>query len=216
MPLQSRFQSPQNGHRSLMIRLMDHHRTKPSVKRRIFFNKFAVFLHRCGAQHLQLSPTQSRFEDIGRINSAFRCTGAHNGMHFIHEQDHIATSADLCQHIPKPLFKFSSVFGACHQICHIQTDESLFLQLGRYIAHGHPLRQSLRNGRLSHTRFPDQSGIVFILPAQNADHHVDLLLPSNDRFHGLRLLYQIHTELLQQLRSHRLLFSISFRSAFYR
>ena len=176
---------------------MDRHRPKPSIQRRVFFDEFAVLLQGGCTQHLQFSPSQSRFEDIRRINGPLCRTGAHDGMHFIHKQNHIAAASDLCQYIPKPFFKFAPVFGACHQVGHIQADEPLLLQLRRYVAQGHPLCQSLRNGCFAHAGFSDQSRVVLILPAQNANHHIDLLLPTDDRFHRLCLLDQIHTELFQ-------------------
>ena len=128
-------------------------------------------------------------------------------MHFIHKEDHIPGAVDLRQHIAQTLLEFAPVFGTRHQGCHIQADQPLVLELGRNIAHGHPLGKSLGNGSLPYPRLPHQGGIVLILPAQNADHRINLPVPANDRLHGRRLGDQVLAELLQKFRYDRLLFS---------
>ena len=129
-------------------------------------------------------------------------------MHFIHKEDHVPAAPDLRQHIPQPLLKFAPVLRPCHQARHIQAIEPFFLQLRRHVAHRHTLGQALGYGGLSHARLPDQGGIVFILPAENADHRIDLSVPANDRVHAHCLLNQILAELFQKLRRNRLLFPV--------
>ena len=206
VPLQTGLQRPQNGKGGFLSRFLHHHRAEPALQSRILFNIPAVFLPGGGPQHLQLSPAQSGLEDIGGVDGPLRRTGAHNGVHLVHKEDHVPTALYLRQHIPQPLFKFSPVFGACHQACHIEAYQPFVLELGRHISQGHPLGQPLGNGGLTHPRFSYQSRIILVLPAEDPHHHVDLPVPSDHRLHTGCLLYQILAELFQKLRSNRLLF----------
>ena len=127
-------------------------------------------------------------------------------MHLIHKQDHITVSADLVQHIPKPLFKFTAVLGSGHQVGHIQADQPLVFQLRRYVSCGHSLRQTFGNGRFPHPRFPNKGRIVLVFPAQNPDHRVNFPIPCNHRLHRRCLHDQIFAVLIQQFRTRPLLF----------
>ena len=124
---QPRLQAPQNGHGGLQIRLFHHHRPKTPVQRRVLLNIFPVLRQGGGSQHLQFPTAKSRLENIGRVDSTLRSTGAYDGVHLIHEKDHILCSADLCQHIPEPFFKLATVFGACHKVCHVEANQALIL-----------------------------------------------------------------------------------------
>ena len=114
---------------------------------------------------MKLPSAQGRLENVRRVNGSLCGTGAHNGVHFIHKEDHVAAAADLRQHIPKPFLKFAPVFGSRHQIGHIQTDEAFVLQLRRHIPGRHALSQPLSNGRLTNARFTYESGIILALAA---------------------------------------------------
>ena len=205
---QPRLQGTQNPQGCFRVRLLHIHRPEPALQSRILFNIFPVFLPGGCPHHLQLSPAQGRLQDIRRVDGPLGRPRAHNGVHLIHKENHIPAAADLRQHIPEPLFKLAPVFGAGHQAGHIQAVQPLVLQLGRHVSQCHPLGKALGNGRFSNPRFPDQGRIVLILPAQNADDHVDLPVPADDRIHGHRFLNQILTELLQQFQIGRLLLSV--------
>ena len=114
VPLQSRAQCPENREGRLLGRFLHHYRPEPPFQRRILFNIFPVFVPGGGPQHLQLSPAQSGFEDIRRVNGSLGGTRAHNGVHLVHKEDDIPAAADFREHIPQPFLKFPSVFGARH------------------------------------------------------------------------------------------------------
>ena len=184
MPLQARLQRPEDGQGGFAARLLHHHRTEPALQCRILFNILPIFLQRGGPQHLQLPPAQGGLKDVGGINGPLRRPGAHNGVHFVHKENHISGAVYFRQHIPQPLFKFPPVFGARHQAGHVQAHEPLVFQLGRHVAHRHPLRQALGNSRFPHPRLPHQGGIILVLSAEDADYRVDLPIPANHRLHG--------------------------------
>ena len=118
-------------------------------------------------------------------------------MHLVHKEDHVPAAADLRQHIPESFLKFATIFRTRHQVGHIQADEPLFLQLGRHIPRRHPLGKPFGDGCLAYARFSYQGGIILMLPAEDADDHVDLPVPADDRFHVGRFQQQILAELFQ-------------------
>ena len=123
---QAGLQRPENFQRRLPIRLLHAYRAKSPLQGGILFNIFPVLLPGSGSHHLQLSPAQGRFQNIGGINGPLRRAGPDNGMHFVHKENHVPAAPDLRQHIPQPLLKFPPVLGTRHQACHIQAVEALF------------------------------------------------------------------------------------------
>ena len=183
MPLQPRFQPPEDRHCGFFIRFFHHNRPETAIQRRIFFDKFPIFCQGCGAEDLQLPSAQCRFQNIGSVDRTFRCTCTDNRVHFVHKKDHITAAAYLRQYIPQALFKFTAVFGACHQIRHVQADQPLVLQLRRNRSFRHPLCQTFRNGRFAHTGFPDQGRVILILTAQYSNNRIDLFFSADHRIH---------------------------------
>ena len=147
---------------------------------------------------MQFSPAQGGLKNIRRVNGPLRRACAHDGVHFIHKENHVPVAPNLRQHIPQPLLKFAPVLRARHQRRHIQAHQPFFLQLGRHISHGHPLGKAFSDGSLTHTGFSHQRRVIFAFPAQNADDHIDFLLPPDHRLHSGRPGHQILAELLQK------------------
>ena len=163
MALQSRPQAFQNRHSRPVIRFFHRHRAETPFQSRVFFNVFPVLFPGSCTQHLQFPSAQCWLKNICRINGTLRCAGPNNGVHFIHEENHISAAFDFLKHIPQAFLKLAPVLGACHQIGHIQTDQPLVLQLRWHIPCTHSLGKSLGNGRLSHPRFSHQRRIVLVL-----------------------------------------------------
>ena len=207
VPLQAGLQCMQNGKRGLAAGFFHRHRAKAALQGGILLDIFPVFLPGSGSQHLQLSPAQGGLEDIGSVNGPLGSPRPDDGVHLVHKENHIPAAVNLRQHIPQAFLELSPVFGARHQACHVQADQPLVFQLGRHISHRHALGQALGDGRLPHPGLPHQGRIVLVLPAQDSDYRVDFPVPANYRLHGRGLGNQVLTELLQQFRCDRLLFS---------
>ena len=139
MPLQPRLQRPENRKRCLLPRLLHHHRAEAPFQRRVLFNIFPVFLPGRRAQHLQLAPSQSGLEDVRRVNGALGRPRADDGVHFIHKENHVPAAADFPQHVPQTFLELATVFCSCNQGRHVQAHQPFVLQLGRHVAHRHPL-----------------------------------------------------------------------------
>ena len=184
VPFQPRLQRPENRKRCLLPRLLHHHRAEPALQRGVLFNILPVFLPGRRAQHLQLAPTQRGLEDVRRVNGALGRARADDGVHFIDEKNHVSAAADFPQHVPQTFLEFAPVLGSGNQRRHVQTHQPFVLQLGRHVAHRHPLGKPLGNGGFSHPRLADQCGVILVFPAQNADDRVDLPFSPDHRVHA--------------------------------
>ena len=199
---QTRAQPLQHGQRIRSGRLPDHDRTKPTLQRRILFDVFSIFFQRCGADNLNFSPSQRRFQQVCRIDGAFRGTGAHQGVHFVHKENHVSAPANLREDVPDPFFKLTTVFRPRQHTGHVQAQQPLALQQLRHLSRRDPLGQSLYNGGLPHARLPDQGWIIFVFPAEYAHHCLQFRFPTDDRVRFGRPLYHVLAKLLQQPHTH--------------
>ena len=130
---------------------------------------------------MQLPSAQGRFEDVGGVNGSLCCTGTYDGVHLIHKEDDVPAAADFRQHIPHPFLKLAPVLGACHQVGHVQAHQPLIPQGRGDVPRPHPLGQPLGNGGFSHPRLSHQGRIVLVLPAENPNHRLNLLVPADNR-----------------------------------
>ena len=189
MLFQPRSKALEDLPRLILGRLGYRHPPEPAFQRRVLFDVFPVFLQ-CGcADHLYLSPPQSRFHQIGCINSPLRRTGTDNGVQFVNKEDYIARSTDLLDDVPNPFLKLAAVFGAGDQACHIHGHQPFSPQLIRHLTHGQPLGKTFDNRRLANARFAHQCGVILLFPAQNLKYHIDLLIPADHRLHGRRFFH---------------------------
>ena len=70
--------------------------------------------------------------------------------------------------------------GARHQTGEVQQIDLLVLQADGHIALGNALGNTLGNGRLAHTGFADEAGVVLLAAAQDLDGAVDLAVTTDD------------------------------------
>ena len=102
-------------------------------------------------------------------------------MQLIDKQQDVFILGDFTDYILDALFKFAPVLGARHHAGKIQHHDPFVLDCIRHKAPDDPLGQTLGDGRLAHTGFPDQAGIVLRPPAQDLYDAVDLHIPADDR-----------------------------------
>ena len=198
VPLQTRLQGLQHPEGRLPVRLLHLHRPEPPLQGRVLLDVLAVLLQGRGSEDLHLAPAQGRLQQIGRVNGSLGRARAHQGVHLVHKQDHIAGAVNLRQDIPDPLLELAAILGPGQHGSHVQGKQPLVLQLLRHQALEHPLGQSLGDGRLPYPRLPDQGRVVFTLPAENGNDRVNLPVPAHHGVGVRRLLHHIHTELLQK------------------
>ena len=83
MRLISVSQTAENGQCGFRSGFVDHDGLKTTFQSGVFFDILAILVQCCGTDHLNLTPPQSGFQNIGGIDGSFRRTGSHNGVQFI-------------------------------------------------------------------------------------------------------------------------------------
>ena len=101
-------------------------------------------------------------------------------MDLVDEQDHVPGCLHLAQQALDPLLKLAAELGARHQTGEVQQIDLLVLQADGHIALGNALGDALGNGRLAHTGFADEAGVVLLAAAQDLDGAVDLPVAADD------------------------------------
>ena len=90
------------------------HRLEPAFQGGVLADEFPVFLLGGGTQHLNLAPAQRRFQDVGRVDGAFRTAGADDGVQFVQKEDDATHPLDFLQDALHPILELAPVLGACH------------------------------------------------------------------------------------------------------
>ena len=117
-------QTAQNGNRILDCGLGHKHRLKAAGQRRVFFDMFAIFIQRGGADTMQLTARQCGLEQVGGVHRAIPLARAHQRVHFVNEQNHATFSGGhLIEHALEALLKFTAIFGAGNQRAHVQRQQ---------------------------------------------------------------------------------------------
>ena len=179
--LEAGAQSLQHPAGGLAVRLADRHGTEAPLERGVLLDKFAVFLQRRRADHLQLSPAERGLEQVRRVDRALGAARADDGVHLVDKEDDVAAAADLLQDVAHALFKFAAVFCPGEQVRHVEAVELFAAQRLRHVAAGQPLGQRLDDGGLADTGLADERGVVFAAAAEHLHELRELRLTADDR-----------------------------------
>ena len=212
-------QSTENGNGIFYCRLIHHNRLEPTFQSSIFFNIFPVLIQSSGANTVELSSCQHRFQHISCIHSSIGLPCPYDQMQLINEQDNLSFAfLYFFQNGFQPFLKLASVFGPCYQGTHIQCKNLLIFQTVRHISLNDPLGQSLNGCCLTYSRFTDEHRVILGLPGQDTDHIPDLAVTADHRIQLLLsgLFHQILPVFIQSIigylriiRSHPLISSHS-------
>ena len=80
----------------------------------------AVLINSSSTDNLQFTTSQSRLDNIGRINTAFGTTGANNSVQLVNKENNPLILFNQLQQFLHTPFKFTSVLGACYQHAQLQ------------------------------------------------------------------------------------------------
>ena len=161
MHLEAFPQAAQDRHRVLHGRLLHQYRLETSFKRRILLDVLAVFVQRGGADAVQFTARQHRFQHVAGIHRPLGLAGPDDRVEFVYEQNDAPLGLlDLVQHSLETFLEFTAVLGAGHQRSHIQRKDGLILESLRNVAAYDALRQSFHDGGLADSRLTDQHRIV--------------------------------------------------------
>jgi hypothetical protein len=202
MQLVALLQSAQDRNGRLDTRLIDQHLLEAALERRILLDVLAVLVERGGADAVQLTARQCRFQHIAGIDCAFGLAGADHRVHLVDEKDDATRlGGDFLQHGLEPLLEFTPVLGPGQQAGHVEHENPLSLQrLGHFLVDD-ALGQALDDRRLADPGFADQHRVVLRAPLQDLDRAADLVVAADHRVELalLRALGQVNRVLLQCL-----------------
>ena len=193
-------ESPQDRDGILHRRFGDHYRLEPPLQGGILFNILAVFVQGGGADAVQLTPGQHRFEQVAGIHGAVGLAGAHNGMQFIDKQQNPAFAfPDFLQNGLQAFLKFTAEFRTGDQTAHIQGKNGFVLQALRHVSPDNPEGQAFGNGGFADAGFTDEHRVVLRLAGEDPDHVPDFRIPPDDRIQLLpaRQLHQVGSVFFQ-------------------
>ena len=182
VPLEPRSPCHQHLPRLHLVQLLDRHRLKASLERRVPPDPFVVLTLRRGADHPDVSAHERGLQHVGGVHrSPERRPLADQVVQLVHEEDEVGISRQLAQQPPDALLVLTPEGGAGEQRHVVEGDHARILERGRHLACANPLRQPLDDRGLPHARLPDQGGVVLPVPQHDIDDTGDLSLAATYR-----------------------------------
>ena len=186
----------------------DEHLLKAAFEGRVALDVLAVFVERRGADGLQLTPCQGRFEDVGRIEAALRGAGPDDGVDLVDEQDRVARAAQLVHELLHALLELAAELGARHQRGDVERVEVLALDRVGDIPRSDPQGQPLYDRALADAGCSNQDRVVLLAARKDLHDALDLLLAPH---HGVDLplaghAREVYAEFVEHLRRRLLRF----------
>ncbi len=176
------FQTAQNGDGVLHRGLADEHFLESALERGILLHVLAVLIERGGADAVQFTAGQRRFQHVAGIHGAFALAGTDHGVQLVNEQDDIAfLLRQIAQHRLQALFELAAVFGAGNQRTHVEREHAPATQAFGHFVVDDALGQAFDDGGLAHAGFADQHRIVLGAALQHLDGAADFLVAADDR-----------------------------------
>ena len=115
------FQTTKDRNRIFHRRLIHQYLLETTFQCRILLNILTVLIKSGRTDTMQFPSCKQRFQHITRIHGTIGLACSHDQMQLINKQNNLSFAlSDLFQNCFQTLFKFTSVFGSCHQSTHIQ------------------------------------------------------------------------------------------------
>jgi len=171
----------QNLEGLFFARRLNNNRLEPPLQGSIFFHIFPILVKGRRTDAVNFTPSQSRLENIGRINCAFCSAGTNKRMKLINKENHIPRTPNFIDDGLDALLKLPAIFRTGHHHRQIQHDQPLITKNLRHFMRGNPLSQTLDNSGLANARLTKQHRVIFRTPAKNLNQTLNLRLTPNHR-----------------------------------
>src|ERR1700722_5471830 len=156
------FQATQNGDSVFDIGFADENYLEAALEGRIFFDIFAIFIERGGANGSQFSPSKGRLEHVGGIDGTFGRSGADQRVKLVNEEDNLTLRVfDFLEESLEAVFKFTAELGTGKHRAEIERHDSFVLQHLGHVAGNDALREAFDDGSLANAGFADEYRIIF-------------------------------------------------------
>ena len=135
MNLVALLQSAQEGDGVFHMGLAHKNNLEAALQGSIFFDVFAVFIERSGADGAQLAPRQRRLEHIARVHGAFGSACSDEGVQLVNEKNDLSVRfLNLFEQGLEPVFKLATILGAGDHGAQVERRYTLGAQNFRNIA----------------------------------------------------------------------------------
>ena len=182
MDLVALLQPAQDRDRVLDGRLVDLHRLKAPLERRVLLDVLAVLVERRRADRPQLAAGEHRLEQVGGVDGALRGARADDRVQLVEEQHDLPAGVlDLLQHGLQALLELAAVLRAGQQRADVQRDDAAVAQRLGDVAGDDALGEALDDRRLADAGLADEHGVVLRAPAEHLDDAADLVVAADDR-----------------------------------
>ena len=161
-------------------RLVDRDRLETALQGSVLFDILAVFGKGGGADDLDLSPGQSRLQDVCSVHAALSVARAYQIVDLVDDQDDIAQTLDLINEALHTALKLAAELGTRHHGGHIQKIDLLVAQFYGDLPFHDLLGQTLRDGSLAHAGLANQAGIVLLAAVEDLNDPLRLLRSADD------------------------------------
>ena len=163
-------------------RLVHLHLLETTFKCRVFFNVFAILIKCGGTDTLQLSPAESRLDDVRSIHRSLSGTCTDDGVEFIDEQNNIFHLTDFIHDCFDTLLKLATVFRTRDHKSEVKSDDLFVAKNLRDVARRDFLGEALDDGGLAYAGFSDEDRIIFRAAAEDLNHAFDFAFAAD---HGI-------------------------------
>ena len=163
------------------IRGRNFHGLEAAFERAIFFYGLSVFGGGCCPNALNFAARKRRFQNIRRVERAFRGARADKCVQLVNEYDRVLAFHQFFHDGLQSFFKLSAILCSCDDQRKVERKNSFVCKKRRNIAVGDALRESFHNGSFAYARFADEYGIVLRAAAQNLNDALDFSFASNQR-----------------------------------
>src|SRR5690606_4073149 len=103
------------------------------------------------------------------------------GVQLVDEGDDVLVAADLVDDLLHPFLEVTAITSAGDETGEVDLDHTAIAQDVRNVAVGDALGDAFDDGRLAHSGFTDEHGVVLRAAGQDFDGLVDLGVPADHR-----------------------------------
>ena len=163
-------------------RFFDQKRLEPAGEGRVFFDVFAVFVERGGANAVQFAAREGGLDEVGGIHRTVGFTRADEDVHFVDEKDDFTGGiGDFAQHGLQAFLELTTIFRPRNQRAHVERHQRLVAKALGHVAVDDAQGEAFGNRGFTDAGLPDQDGVVFSAARQNLHGAADFFVAANDR-----------------------------------
>ena len=183
----------------LGVRRLDGDRLETPLQGRVLLDVLAVLIKGRGADALDLSARQRRFEHVGGVDRALGSAGPDERVQFVDEEDHVLGSPDLVHDGLDAFLELAAILGSRDHHRQVEDHHATVVEQVGNVLGDDLLRETFDDGGLAHTGLAEEHRVVLGPAAQHLHEPLDFVLAADDRieFVGPSELRQVAPEAVE-------------------